>query len=148
MKNPELFHKTVGILVNAYLNNTLRHGSCMACACGNIIAGNNNWLINSPEWDEDKAVWFSVFSIKSKFDGIETKQIAKNQVKSTGYSIKDFIAIERAFEGARIDKFVQSERNMYAGLMAVCDTLMIIHKATKTETQQAKQLFTKETIAV
>lgn len=40
MKRPELYQKTVDILVKAYFDDTLQHGNCYACAVGNIIAGN------------------------------------------------------------------------------------------------------------
>lgn len=40
MKNKELFDKTIGILVNAYLNDTLENANCHACAVGNLVATN------------------------------------------------------------------------------------------------------------
>ena len=40
MINENLYHKTVGILEQAYLNNTLEHGICTSCAVGNLVAGN------------------------------------------------------------------------------------------------------------
>lgn len=145
MKNKELFDRTISILVKAYLNDTLRHGSCMACACGNLIAANNGYIIGSSQWNEGTAVWFNCIVLRGKFDSKETKQTAILQAKSTGYSIKNFKAIEKAFEGARIDKFKQSDRNMYAGLMAVVDVLQTIHNATSVEAAEAKSLFVKVT---
>ncbi len=40
MKNKSLYDKTVSILVDAYMNDTLQHGNCFACAVGNIVAAN------------------------------------------------------------------------------------------------------------
>ncbi len=40
MLKPELYNKTVDILVAAYFADTLAHGSCAACAVGNIVSSN------------------------------------------------------------------------------------------------------------
>lgn len=45
MTNKERFDETVDILVKAYLNDTLQHGHCAACAVGNIIAKKNDYKI-------------------------------------------------------------------------------------------------------
>jgi hypothetical protein len=139
MKNKELFDRTIGILVNAYLKDMLRNGDCAACACGNIIAGVNNWGIHSNEWgDAQAAHWYRTVKLNNRSDkGLYL-------VSTTGYNIYEFLKIVQSFEKARIDKYEQSERNQYAGLMAVCDTLMQIHEATTEEITQAKLLFTKE----
>lgn len=49
MKNVELYNKTVDILVQAYFNDTLFHGSCAACAVGNIVAHNMGFDIIKKE---------------------------------------------------------------------------------------------------
>jgi hypothetical protein len=37
------FNHTVNVLVKAYLNDTLRHNNCYACAVGNMIASANGF---------------------------------------------------------------------------------------------------------
>lgn len=45
------FHETVGILVQAYLNDTLIHQSCQHCAVGNLITATGyEFNCNSTEW--------------------------------------------------------------------------------------------------
>src|SRR5687768_1919011 len=43
MKNPELYNRTVDILVDAYFKDALVSDDCTACACGNIISANLNY---------------------------------------------------------------------------------------------------------
>lgn len=47
MKNKELFDKTVGILVKAYVGNTLFHDNCAACGVGNIIREANGLKLDN-----------------------------------------------------------------------------------------------------
>lgn len=37
MNRPELYQKTINLLVEAYFSDKLRHGDCSACAVGNIL---------------------------------------------------------------------------------------------------------------
>lgn len=152
MKNKELFSKTVSILVKAYQNDTLIHSSCHACAVGNIIAGNmeipfSNSRQSRPEWIfPHRPEWQAVHSF---YNGIQTFdnygfgnwQTGLQQIESTGYTPKDTAKIEHAFE--TVDYTTSKDERMFAGLMAVVDTLMQIHEATETEAQQAKELFVK-----
>lgn len=151
MKNPELFHKTVGILVNAYLNDTLVHGDCFACAVGNICAGNgipkgnaqSNWLL-----DENKlnnALWgiaFKTCNGRQQFHKKKNKGNVKKVIKATGYNMVDLAKIEYAFETCPVGN--NDYEHIFNGLMSVCDTLMQIHEATTEQTEQAKSLFKKE----
>jgi len=45
MNRPELYFKSATILINAYQNETLFHGSCNTCVIANIIAANNGFSI-------------------------------------------------------------------------------------------------------
>lgn len=133
MKNKELFDKTISILVKAYMNNTLEHGENCACAVGN--------LIYQPKNKED------LLYIKSKNTGdwynyaccedLMYKQIAISQIESTGYTIYEIIAIERAFEKTK----GCDDKDGYLGLMSVVDELRVIHFASLDEVNAAKQLF-------
>lgn len=135
MKNPELFHKTVGILVKAYLNESLVHNSCQACAIGNIIYNIDRKFHDSLNYDEHLAYVVSgetQITIKNKLSPIHLKQLSM-----TGYTINDIIKIERSFEAVRECK----DESGYKGLMNVVNTLSKIHKTTEVETSQAKDLF-------
>jgi hypothetical protein len=49
MNRPELYHRTVGILYTAYFNDTLVHGTCCACAVGNLIAARLGYSIRKEQ---------------------------------------------------------------------------------------------------
>lgn len=152
MKNPELFHKTIGILVNAYLNDTLRHSNCYACAVGNLVAGNlglkyryhpvvKNLCWVGVEKYTPGNTWYALiaeaFLVKS---GIN-KDEANYQISITGYSFDEIKLIEQSFESA--DESFNNDEDGYNGLMSVCDTLMQIHEANPEEIKEAKLLFVK-----
>lgn len=141
MKNKELFDRTIGILVKAYFENTLEHGSCMACAVGNLIAANCGLKVNlkrpTKKWNNDIAEWYNI-SIGADKRNYNYK-LAKEQILSTGYSIDEVNWIEQAFERVRL--FKDKNDRAFKGLMNVVDTLMQIHEANETEIAEAKQLF-------
>lgn len=164
MKNQELFDRTVGILVKAYMNNTLEHQYCAACAVGNIVAANMGYKT------EPKSSYFK--------DGIDTawtecsfngkprtmylnqmSKLAQDQIKSTGYTPYQLHLIEKAFEKVlhldedlnNFDDYWYSgdkeyiASKMFDGLISVVDCLSEIHEASTTETSAAKQLFSQPT---
>jgi hypothetical protein len=143
MKNPELFHKTISILVKAYQNDTLEHGNCMACAVGNLVKANlpKARMSLSTGWPTVLVTYGfgQVVSLESY------KGSAKKQVDSTGYSVKELALIEYSFENVKPDenKDYNSDQHQLDGLLAVVDALMIIHEATKEEAEEAKLLFVK-----
>lgn len=153
MKNKELFEKTVGILVRAYQNDALRHGSCMACAVGNIVGANCGIqnLFNNFEWQEKAIIsparsgWPDVFmtttdGIQDKYSG-NYKGAAKFQIDSTGYTWRELAKIEYAFETAH--KGSSDDEWMFNGLIAVYDVLCEIHEADKSEVESANLVFVK-----
>lgn len=136
MDNTEKFNETVGILVKAYLNDTLEHGNCHACAVGNIIAAHCG---------------YKYVKIKNRFCSVRWKDNPKqrwyhedigvyesDQTTATGYSKKDIFNIEAAFECTRFNR-----NSMFTGLMAVVDVLAEIHGIDLTQKQSAKELFIK-----
>lgn len=131
MKNKDLFNKTIGILVNAYMNNTLAHGSCMACAVGNLIFNNGQ---NHFSWMQ------TVMNFRGRVKSDKDNAIIEKMEK-TGYSLKQLSDIENAFNKGT-GNMKDGDYNLN-GLMAVCDTLMQIHEATTKEITEAKQLFLK-----
>lgn len=147
------FNHSVNVLVKAYLNNTLEHGNCHACAVGNLIADANGisfvkyisryshvlrWNnINTPSWS-------SVFYTNHYNQTIELdeyKGFAKLEIDSTGYSVIELAKIEYAFESAPIGK--SEDDYMFNGLMACVEVLAEIHNIDLTEKEKAKALFVK-----
>lgn len=117
----ERFKKAYDALVRAYFEGTLAKGSCIACACGNIIFN----AIGEPltkeifklevakyrtrfldEYDvsvlktfRDKAE--SLWSSKRNFSGascIRPIPQFEHDVNESGYTVKEFTEIEEAFE--------------------------------------------------
>jgi hypothetical protein len=138
----EKFHHTVGILVKAYLNDTLKHTNCYACAVGNIIADSLNLkfrrvkgMWHELNWDSEdvEAYWYTYLS-----GGHKTEE-AIEQILATGYSVEEIIKIEKAFEGC--DYNDSDEQWMFNGLMAVVDVLADIHKVDLSVKEEAKALF-------
>lgn len=159
MKNKELFDKTVSILVKAYFEGTLLHGECPACAVGNIIAANRGYVIvNSPakkgfrwrvHWEDVKGDEVAVNWDQSCSLGeaIPSKNFGRtrNQIKATGYPLKDVASIEEAFEKfTGFDDSKYSDLDGFKGLMAVVDVLQEIHECTDEERDEAKALFVKQ----
>ena len=153
MKNPELFNKTVAILVKAYLNDTLQHFNCCACAVGNIVAANMGLKLvkdgcGELEWDGRNTPsfrhgWASCFSTSygnqtTNYDNYNIIFSAKEEIDSTGYSVEELAEIELVFERKR-----HTRAPIFSGLMSVVDVLIKIHEASETECAEAKQLFVK-----
>jgi len=126
MKNEKLYHETVDILANAYMNNTLVHGTCAACAVGNIIAARQGMqVIKNSEttfmWAKatieegitlGSPKWQSVFVTKTKetsgrgrilrahLDLNNYYGMAKKQIDATGYEPIQLAYMEKRFEQA------------------------------------------------
>ncbi len=170
MKNPELYQKTIKILSEAYLKGTLVSGTCVACACGNLVAAANNCEIvriqNEFFWkNKDKEYlkpsWSQVIgtllkpAIKTSFLSFKTKYVPeqyicvenfagnpKKEILSTGYELEEFAMIESSFEFGYI-----GSDPMYNALINVVNTLDVIHQNTDTEiTKQSTKTFTKKAI--
>lgn len=150
MKRPELYNKTVDILVQAYFNDTLVHGNQCGCAVGNIVAANcgirikgkgDNLHWTVPSMISGDAIWFTYIQgdIMNDHDG----EKAEKQISITGYNVSDIIHIERAFENALFGN--SDDEWMFNGLMAVIDVLDQIHENTDTIiTTSTKQKFNKQ----
>jgi len=161
MKNKELFNRTISILVNAYLNDTLEHGQPCGCAIGNLVAANNGYSIQKSERSNwvfiegarfRHAFWTEVQNYGRKREKVYMDDCYDKGVKellSTGYNTSETLLIEAAFESPRLtengtcidDDSIDSTG--YLGLMSVVDTLMEIHEATTEEAEAAKLLFVK-----
>lgn len=157
------FEKTVDILVKAYLNDTLVHGYCAACAVGNIIAHANKIKITidcgAPRWVGTKMFpeWDEVFYTGAHPTDADAQVIvmdgyrggAKEQIDSTGYSVVELAKIEKSFEAHNPSYFIDyptqkdMEQWMFNGLMAVVDVLAEIHGIDLKQREEAKLLFVK-----
>lgn len=160
MKNQNLFNETIDILVKAYLNDTLIHNRCSACAVGNIVAQKkyNSSLI--PEYQlwsaesnfRDSIGWQSVFCSTMDENGeydqdffpMNYKGLAKEQIDATGYTWQELAQIEAAFEGLEFDDeyYTNTDAYVFNGLMAVVDTLCKIHECEEIK-EETKSLFVK-----
>lgn len=155
------FDNTVQILVKAFLEGTLRKGSCAACAVGNICAAALGVGVDMPDlpltrhgWldSEDGPMWHHLFMSTSptfqtrsfEQDDFDTDEVAVRmgieQIGETGYTIAQLADVERAFESAHIKYNEEAE---FAGLMAVVDVLADIHGIDLATAEVAKGLFVR-----
>lgn len=156
MINPELYQRTVDILVKAYFEDTLEHTNCRACAVGNIVAANmgivlcrtgnflsdimpKNFIPHNPE--SDSGVWYGAIHDRRIHEHNMTFAVIK-QVESTGYKAEELAEIEYAFEN--VPHIDSEDEWMFNGLMAVIDVLDEIHQNTdKGVTEVSKKRFEK-----
>lgn len=157
MNDKQKFHHTISILVNAYMQGTLEHMDCAACAVGNIISASIKAEIYYDEHFRQKMwrrgevriepIWFNLFITP----GIGRRQrkwphkykgYVKKQVDATGYSWQDLAKIEKAFESVSCGDGNKDEWS-FNGLMAVVDALAEIHNIDLSERESAKLLFVK-----
>jgi len=148
MNREALYNKTVDILYQSYLNDTLRHNDCAACAVGNIIAANLGFKVIHLNWlrdDNEKAdvCWQRVFYTDNKeqiYNPYGYGGLAKEQIDASGYKLSELMKIEYAFETA--DKGESKDDWMFNGLVAVIDVLDKIHEVEKNTTKkQFKELY-------
>jgi hypothetical protein len=148
------FKHSVNVLVRAYMNDTLEHFNCYACAVGNLVSDAMGYEYKKCVDSEAKRIawkhnegryyqtvgspriiggdWYLVvLNDEYKIEGIK-------EIEATGYSIDEVTRIENAFESAgRIGDF------MLNGLMAVVDVLADIHQIDLTVREETKKLFVK-----
>jgi hypothetical protein len=155
MNRPEVYHKSVQILYDAYFNDTLEHGNCFACAVGNLVAGNLGLLFESgTSFLPGKIVWVgyrtpgvhpAVSGWAEVIDGYglnltKYKEEPKRQIDSTGYTPQELATIEYQFEfGER-----KTKDYMFDGLVNVLEVLKEIHEVTDEDLIQANHKRFKE----
>lgn len=146
------FEHSVNVLVKAYVNDTLQHGNCWACAVGNLIceAKGYHYLNNAWYSQEHKTIIGTNWPAFFMTDAISKKQspsvchnakIGLQEIESTGYSTEELARIEFAFETAPIG--VTLDDYMFNGLMAVVDILADIHHVDLKQREGAKAMFVK-----
>ena len=140
MKNVKLYQKTVNLLLDAYNDGELEHGSCTACAVGNICK----------EVAEQTGIfggnWASLFMTRSN-DGVfkqspftyanaKTIRDGEQLVSLAPYSQEELMKIEYAFESSihysnkGYDYYADEDKKkgQFIGLCAVLDVLKEIHE--------------------
>lgn len=161
MKNKELFDRSVAVLTKAYINDTLKHGHCQACAVGNLVCA-ARYNGDKQEYDDAEIVsafsgelgswgWSSVFSAQpndTDLNGMlkweksvdlgEYAGRAKREIDSTGYTVDELVEIEYAFESCS-----EEGDKMLNGLYAVYDVLCEIHEVQADEVPEAQLVFVK-----
>jgi hypothetical protein len=155
------FEKSIDILVKAYLNNTLKHGDCSACAVGNLL-GCSDWkhlflTVDSGEDFRQLIAGDGQFIASSIIHGfrvlpldmtvIEVIEViqhrldkASKAIEASGYTVEQLARIENTFELAKGN---DEEERMLNGLMAVVDVLAEIHGMDFQKKQEAKEMFVK-----
>lgn len=152
------FNHSVNVLVKAYLNDTLEHDNCSACAVGNLVAaemGITYFKLSPPKHcngvtpafikaDGDCSSWFDCLMYEDSEESLLPDPCA-NHLKAIGYSISEVQSIEDAFESAPgydLENSLDPEW-VFNGLMAVVEVLAEIHGISLEEATAAKSLFVK-----
>ncbi len=138
------FEKSVDILVKAFLNDTLQHMNCHACAVGNLIADANQLTYDRSSHPIIIARRKDGTSFPMDWYGQhEDGELGMKEMLSTGYKPHEIWKIERAFESAVGE---DKDQQMYDGLMRVVNVLSDIHSVDLSVKEEAKKLFVKECV--
>lgn len=141
----ERFKKSYDSLVRAFFEGTLAKGTCVACACGNIIFD----AIGDPVTKEDVRLEMTMTSASPKVEYVgmvwSGKRVVdlstfifyalpqyENEVNAAGYTTAEFAQIENAFEASTVWPVLKYKEltediileDQYRGLCAVVDVLM------------------------
>lgn len=159
MTQQEHFDRSVAVLVKAYINSELQHGSCTACAVGNLIAAGAGYKYKSGRtWLDkqgqsvDAMSWYEATAdvAKGNLCPEATTEVAQKLVSVTGYDLRQITQIEAAFEFRNLGRpelhktyELDMDSRQYVGLMAVVDVLAEIHGIDLTTSTAAKALFVK-----
>lgn len=144
MNHKKKFEHTVNVLLKAYLNDTLQHADCYACAVGNIIAHNLNIKICPilKIWERSGPVWDEVFMTSNGIQSFVKENYrgdSRFQIESSGYTLRQLAKIEFAFETAEYSD--DADQYMFNGLMRVIDMLSEIHGIDLETVKETKELF-------
>lgn len=150
----ERFDKTVGILVKAYMNDTLTHGECAACAVGNIVAARIGCDVVVGDhgaffWVKDGKTfgpaWHHVFitrRVRQRINPRAYKGVVKQQIDLTEYTWQELARVEKVFEKTGKNYLFDDEKK-FNSLMAVVDLLAKIDGISLEQTETARKLFVK-----
>lgn len=141
------FQKAYDSLVRAFFEDTLAKGTCIACACGNIIFDAVGERVTAEDmiaedkdmarcekrdrafelWGNKRNMRQGLWKAEPQFEGV---------INEAGYTTEEFAAIENAFEGNtripyhmyRIIAEKEVLEDQYRGLCAVVDVLLELDK--------------------
>lgn len=116
------FRNAFDALTSAYVNGTLQHDNCTACAVGNIAT------YSGVDLNKAGPIWYNYIldrreSFVDRRDGFKS---AMQVVKRTGYKIDEIDRIESTFEGTVKDYLLDSDdedQAQYQGLIKVVELL-------------------------
>jgi hypothetical protein len=153
MNRPELYEKSVNILLDAYNAGELSHGNCERCAVGNLLAD----TLAQASLPRSHWGWFfqTVYlpdqqEFRQRIMPLDHSEILEEIIESYGYTMKELSEIEYAFETCDIEwnkrhtlgtvvfgqvlrKYVdatekEKKEHQFTGLVAVLDKLREIHE--------------------
>lgn len=135
----ERFKKAYDSLVRAFFEGTLAKGTCVACACGNIIFDAVGITLTKKDVVEAsieltktaKELWSAKRGYRLGL-GYYAFSDYRDEINAAGYTAKEFAAIENAFEentwiGATEYRCTTEQEileDQYKGLCAVVDVLI------------------------
>ena len=118
----ERFNNAMKALIKGFFDGTLESRDCGKCAVGNMVAYCNNEKIASKETNPHPyGGWYNVICFMT-----DSLAEAQKLCKSTGYSVKEVIEIEKAFESNTSDRRLPDSElaaDQFNGLMAVVEVL-------------------------
>jgi len=152
------FEGALTALVDSFFNDTLKKGTCVGCAVGNIVAHAQGSKVYKDEnrigglsCDINNYAWSKLFMTSGGEQMVSQfrHEYGEELIASTGYSIQELARVEYAFEtNTRIDfgsyhKHTKAEQmeDQYRGLMAVVEILCNIEGYNADETKEYKKLF-------
>lgn len=147
------FENSVNVLVRAYLNDTLEHCNCFACAVGNLVVAACGYNYDKEFIREQSSVGFKYPLVTKEHSSCKTmaggswyplydgnsNADSGMEIASTGYTVEQLRQIENAFE----DHAYGPGDNNFSGLMAVVDVLADIHGVDLSTKESAKAMFVK-----
>lgn len=142
------FENSLSVLVLAYINDTLTHLNCTACAVGNLIAAAHGCKMVADEkmgrgyfqWIDENGQRKFVHWLRS-VTTIFRDEDQEQDILWTGYSVEELRQIESAFE--KSNKGNTLDEWMFNGLIAVVDVLAEIHGVDLTVKENAIGQFQK-----
>lgn len=156
----ERFNKAYNALTRAYFEGALAKGTCLACACGNIIYD----AIGDPVTKEDllgeirgirtlkRTMTYELWSSKREYNGriFTAYDRYKHEINVAGYTAEEFAQIENTFEFNTEISYqrysIEDEQSIledqYKGLCAVVDLLLALDGETASA-EPLKQEFRK-----
>jgi hypothetical protein len=153
MKTTERFNRAYDALVKAFFEGTLAAGHCRACAVGNIVAGGLGFKIEKSALEIHAAypttIWVKGVresqgcgSLNQDWPGCSESVI----IGITGYSFRELLDIEDAFEESSIIKVDEYKyrteqeilEDQFNGLCAVVDVLLKLDCISPDEKYNAK----------